>query len=84
MLGLCCNETYITMKKHNNGDEDGDNHKKKDRNEKGNVASRSVSDFPIFDPITMPWSCLGLAEEYQATMATVLRPRHTMYLRVVI
>ena len=82
MLGLCCNETYITMKKHNNGDEDGDNHKKKDRNEKGNVASRSVSDFPIFDPITMPWSCLGLAEEDRETMKTALRPWCHIYLRV--
>ena len=70
MLGLYCNETYGAMKKCDNGDGGGDND--------DNAAAGSVSDI---------WSLiqskhLGLEEEYWATVATALRPRHTMYLRV--
>ena len=72
------------MTKYDNRYDNRDNFGNKYRKYYDNAAARSGSDVTIFDPITTPWSCLGLAEEYQATMATVLRPRHTMYLRVVI
>ena len=56
----------------------------KDGNNDENAASGSGSDDPIFDPIAMSWYHLGITEEDQATIATALRPRHHMYLLVVI
>ena len=86
MLGLCYNKTYGTMKNHNNGYDSGYNNRNKDVNDNDNDASGLGSDGPIFDPITMLWSLLGLAEEDQGTMMMVLRPRPRprcpMYLRV--
>ena len=56
--------------KYNCGDDDGDNDINEDGNDDDNAAAGSESDGPIFNPITVPRSCLGLAEEYRATMAT--------------
>ena len=74
------------MKNHNNGDDDGNNggnkDGKQDGNDDGNATSRLGSDDPIFDPIAMPRSRLGLAEEGWATTTAALRLRHHMYLHV--
>ena len=56
MLGLCCNETYGTMTNHDGGDNNGN----EDINDDDNAASGLGYDGPIFDPITMPWSRLGI------------------------
>ena len=52
MLGLCCDETCGAMTNYDDGDDDGDN----DGNGDDNAPSRSVSDGPIFNPITMTQS----------------------------
>ena len=70
------------MTNHDDVDDDGDNDGNEDGNEDNKASSRSGSDGPIFDPITTPQSCLGLAEEYWVITTTALRPRRPMYLCV--
>ena len=70
------------MAKYNNGNDVRDNDGNKDGNDDNNAVSRSRSDGPIFDPITMPLSHLDLAEKYWVKTATAPQPRHTMYLRI--
>ena len=79
MLGICCDETYGAMKNHNNGYDVGYNDRNKDVNNDDNAASGVISDGPIFDPTTTPWSRLGLAEVYQSTTTMNLWPRRPMY-----
>ena len=56
MLGLCCNETYITMTNYDGGHDD----RNEDGNDDDNAASGSGSDNTIFNLITTPWSNGGL------------------------
>ena len=84
MLDLCCDETYIAMTNHVDRYDYGDNDRNEDVNDNDNASSRSGSDGPIFNPISAPWSCLGLAEKDEATMTMVLWLRHHMYIRIVI
>ena len=47
------------MTKYDDRDDDGNNEVNEDRNDDDNAASASVSNGPIFDKITTPWSRLG-------------------------
>ena len=78
MLGLCCEKTYVAMTNHDGGDDDGNG----DGNDNYNTASGLVSDGLIFDQITTPKSCLGLAEEDWVTMITELQTWRPVYLHV--
>ena len=82
MIGVCCDKTYGAMTNHYNEDDNGDNNGNEDENDDDNATFGSGSDGPIFDPIVMPRSCLGLAEEYRVTMATDLWLWFHMYLCV--
>ena len=70
------------MTNHDVGDDDRDNGKNEDGNNGDNAASGSGSDGPIFDPIVINWSCLGIAEDDRDMTTMVLRPRNHMYLRI--
>ena len=58
MIGLCCDKTYSEMNKYYNGYDDEDHDGNEDGNNNDNAASVSVSDGPIFDPITTPHYCV--------------------------
>ena len=58
-IGLCCDETYRARTNFNDGDDDGDDDGNEDVNDDDNADSRSVSDGPIFNLITTPWSHVG-------------------------
>ena len=81
MPGLCCNETYGAMTNNDDGDDNRDNNENEDGNNDSNAASGLESDYPIFHPITTPWSHLGIVEEDRVTTPTTMRLRHCMYLR---
>ena len=67
------------MTKYDERDDNRDNDGNEFVNDDDNATAVSVSDGPIFDPITMPWSRLGLADEDRATTATLLWLQRTMY-----
>ena len=69
------------MTKYNDRDDHGDNDGNEDGNDKGNAAAGSVYDRPIFDPIKIPRSRLGVTGESWETTATSLCLRRTMYLQ---
>ena len=62
--------------------DDRDNYGNKDGNNDDNSTVGSGSDGLIFDPITIPWSHIGLSDEDWATTAIVLQLCLTVYLRV--
>ena len=82
MLGLLCDEKYVSMKNHDGRYDEEDNYGNKYGNDIDNAAFGSRSDGPIFDPIATPQSCLNLVEEDWVTMMTALWPWCHMYLRV--
>ena len=82
MLGLCCYEKFITTTKYYRGDNNEDNDRNSNGNDNENATTGSGSGGPIFDPITTPWSCLGIAEEDCAMAVTLLQPQPTIHLRV--
>ena len=69
------------MTKYDNRYNNRDNFGNKYRKYYDNAAARSGSDVTIFDPITTPWSHLGIVEEYRVTTPTTMQLRHCMYLR---
>ena len=60
MIGLCRNKTYATMTKYDGGGNNKDNDGNNNGTDDNNAAAGSGSGGPIFDPVTMPWSCLGI------------------------
>ena len=70
------------MKKYNDGDGHGDNGGNEEGNDDDNETSISGPYGPIFDPIIMPRSHLGIVKEDWLKMTTALRPRRTMYIRI--
>ena len=72
MIGLCCNETYDVITKYNYRDDDGENDENKGRNDNDNAAYGSSPNVLIFDPITMPRSCVvGLVDDSNVSVDVV-------------
>ena len=65
---------------HKDGDYNEDTNGNNDGNNDNNSAYGSGSDDPIFDPIMMPQSRLGIAEDDRATTTIALQPRRHIYL----
>ena len=82
MLGLYCNKLYGEMKNMMMETTLEIITENRDGKDNANDTFGSGLDGPVFNPITTPWSLLGLIKEDQAMTETVLQPRITMYLHV--
>ena len=83
MLGLCCDKTYSAMTKYDNGDDNIDIDRNKDRNDEKNAASGSLYNGPIFDQIKMNKSRgWGQGDNINGAAVTVnyVSTRRTIYL----